>query len=595
MVARISRTFIDTLMSRVDIVEVIDRRVPLTRKGAEFLACCPFHQEKTPSFTVSPTKQFYHCFGCGAHGTAIDFIMKYANLSFVEAIQHLADALGLPVETEGHGRSTASSAAADGDLVKVVEQASQWFQQQLRIHPQGKQAGSYLKKRGLDGRTAANFAIGYAPDSWHGLTNELGRDPQALQQLMKAGLVSQKQANDGANNYYDRFRGRVMFPIHDYRGRVVAFGGRVLGQGEPKYLNSPETVLFHKGVELYGLHRARRAIDQAKRSVVVEGYLDVISLAQFGVDHVVATMGTATTRSHLQRLFRLANEIVFCFDGDRAGRSAAWKAMQVALPEMQDGRKIGFLFLPEGEDPDSCIRAEGKAAFLKRLDAPIPLPEFLYNHLMEQVDMTSLDGKARLVSLAQPLITQLPQGALREMVFSRLSSLSGLTERQLTPGAVTDRTPVERAGQTHKQPDVRPLSPLAMATSLLLQQPQLALKVTENAKFRALELQGAEVLSTIIDLVQERPTCTTAGLLESFRDSPYHRYLQKLAIRPHLIDQSVLEVYFKETLNRLLEAQQQRRRLKLLDKSRQGVLEAHEKTELVALFRARTADPDTVD
>ena len=399
MAGRIPRDFIDQLLMRVDVVEVIDRRVPLTRKGTEYKACCPFHEEKTPSFTVSQIKQFYHCFGCGANGTAIGFLMEYANLGFVEAVEELAEGAGLQVPVEDarqSGRYPGKSGGKSGEespalLVEIVAEANRWFQQQLR-GPQAKQAIAYLKGRGLDGRIAADFGIGYAPDGWDNLATALGNSEIRRRQLLKAGLVAKRddrraavksanranehsnehsndQSNDHSNgmpdaqsnpesnpelNLYDRFRNRVIFPIEDHRGRVVAFGGRILGEGEPKYLNSPETPLFHKGAELYGLHRARRAIGQAGHSIVVEGYMDVVSLAQFGVDNSVATLGTATTRTHVQRLFRLAPEIVFCFDGDRAGRAAAWKAMQIALPEMRDGRQVGFLFLPEGEDPDSC-------------------------------------------------------------------------------------------------------------------------------------------------------------------------------------------------------------------------------------------------
>ena len=316
MAGKIPSNFIDDLIARVDIVDVVDRRVPLVRKGREYQACCPFHEEKTPSFTVSPSKQFYHCFGCGAHGTAIGFLMDYANLSFVEAIEELADSMGLEVPKEAGGRQRQDPNESPGQLLKIIEQASYWFGQQLRNHPEGKQAIEYLKRRGLDGKTAASFGVGYAPDSWNGLANALGSDEESRIRLEKAGLTAKREASD-SNAYYDRFRGRVMFPIEDHRGRIVAFGGRIIGEGEPKYLNSPETSLFHKGAELYGLHRARRAIGQENRSIVVEGYMDVIGLAQYGVDYAVATLGTATTRTHLQRLFRLAPEIIFCFDGDR--------------------------------------------------------------------------------------------------------------------------------------------------------------------------------------------------------------------------------------------------------------------------------------
>ncbi|NKB76905.1 MAG: DNA primase [Gammaproteobacteria bacterium] len=590
MAGKIPNTFIDDLIARVDIVDIIDRRVPLTRKAKEYQACCPFHDEKTPSFTVSPSKQFYHCFGCGAHGTVIGFLMEYANLSFVEAIQELADGMGLSVPTEDSGSPRGNTTAREtpGELLRIVEQTSYWFQQQLRNHSGGKEAIVYLKNRGLDGRTAASFGIGYAPDGWSSLATALGTTLQNQQYLVKAGLITKKEGADDTN-YYDRFRGRIMFPIEDHRGRTVAFGGRILGQGEPKYLNSPETSLFHKGAELYGLHRARRSIGNENRSIVVEGYMDVISLAQFGVDNSVATLGTATTRTHLQRLFRLAPEIIFCFDGDRAGRSAAWKAMLIALPEMQDGRLTGFLFLPEGEDPDSWIRSKGKEGFNQQMDQSISLPEFLFDNLIKQVDMTRMEGKARLVSLAKPLLDQLPQGALKEMMFARLSSISGLTNRQLGSNLTS---PIAQSSRNRTKSITLPegqLSPLALATSLLLQNPSLAKTIVNLDGLRKLNMTGANVLLQMIDKGLTTEEQTTARLLESFRESEFHPYLEKLAGRTHLVDDQALEAYFNDTLNRLLSQQDEQHRLILLEKSRQGTLDPHEKVQLVELLQTRVA------
>ena len=591
MAGKIPRTFIDDLISRVDIVDLIDRRVPLTRKGKEYQACCPFHEEKTPSFTVSPTKQFYHCFGCGAHGTAISFLMDYANLSFVEAIQELADGAGVEVPTQDPGSAPSTPPdESPGELLRMAEQASYWFQQQLRSHSGGKQAIQYLKERGLDGRTAASFGVGYAPDSWNDLARALGTTAKAQKQLVKTGLITQKDGNSADQAFYDRFRGRVMFPIEDHRGRVVAFGGRILGSGEPKYLNSPETSLFHKGAELYGFHRARRAIDRENRSVVVEGYMDVIGLAQFGVDNAVATLGTATTRTHLQRLFRLAPEIVFCFDGDRAGRSAAYKALQVALPEMQDGRLAGFLFLPDGEDPDSWIRKNGKDEFNRQLSLAIPLPDFLFDTLTLQVDMTRMEGKARLVSLAKPLLEQLPQGALREMMFTRLSSISGLSGTQLDKSPTLATNPVRRPNHARQDLPHGQLSPLALATSLLLQKPDLANSVTNIEDLKNLDMPGSEVLTSMIGSILNHPEQTTARLLESFRDSSFHPYLEKLAGRPNLIEEHALQTYFTDTINSLLHKRVEQRRLALLEKSRQGLLTREDKDELISLLRTRVVN-----
>ena len=593
MVGKIPSSFIDELIARVDIVDVVDRRVPLTRKGKEFQACCPFHEEKTPSFTVSPSKQFYHCFGCGAHGTAIGFLMDYGNLSFAETVEELADGVGLQVPLETSNAPPPRPGEATDDFLKIVEQANQWFQDQLRNHPQAKQVVQYLKGRGLDGRIAADFGIGYAPESWSDLAEALGTTPQRQQQLVKTGLINKKDnakaaAGNSESRFYDRFRARVIFPIEDHRGRVVGFGGRIIGDGEPKYLNSPETPLFHKGAELYGLHRARRQIGAEKTSIVVEGYMDVVSLAQFGVDNAVATLGTATTRTHLQRLFRLAPEVVFCFDGDRAGRDAAWKAMQVSLPELQDGRQIGFLFLADGEDPDTTVRAEGKEGFEKRANNAKPLIDFLFDSLIDQVDMTRMDGKARLVSLAKPLLSQLPSGALRDMMFARLTSLSGLTGRQLGKNQTqTETQPRPNRNSRPQHQESGQIPPLAFATSLLLQNPSLGAKVEDLDQILALCIQGAEILGGMIKICQQQADLNTARLLEAFRDSQYHRYLEKLAMRPNYIDEEALSEQFKDTIQWLLQSGSEQRRLQLLEKSRESGLEASEKQELVELLKAR--------
>ena len=593
MSGKIPSDFIDQLIARVDIVDIIDRRLPLTRKGKEFQACCPFHEEKTPSFTVSPTKQFYHCFGCGAHGTVIGFLMDYANLGFVEAVEELADGAGLPIP---QGKAGTVAVAGEGvyDLLETVAQANRWFQQQLRTHADASQAVAYLQERGLDGKIAADFGIGFAPDSWNDLAQALATTVPARQKLLKSGLITAKdptpnqKQGDTTLNCYDRFRKRIIFPIEDHRGKVVAFGGRILGAGEPKYLNSPETSFFHKGAELYGLHRARRAIGKANKSVVVEGYMDVISLAQFGVDNAVATLGTATTRIHLQRLFRLAPEVVFCFDGDRAGRQAAWKALQVSLPEMQDGRQIGFLFLPDGEDPDTIVRAEGATAFGERVQQATPLPDFLFEHLSAEVDMNRLDGKARLVNLTNPLLFELPDGAFKAMMFARLSSLSGLTGTQL--GKQQTAKMNSRLSRKHKPTTAGQISPLASAISLLLQNPQLALVIDNFSALQQIQIKGSEVLVKMLELIQNQPEQTTARLLELFRNSIYHGYLENLAIRPTFINDDALETQFRDTILKILETQQEQDREATIEKYRQtniNELKADEKTALIALLNAR--------
>lgn len=583
MANQIPKEFIDQLMTRVDIVEVVDRYVPLTRKGKEYQACCPFHDEKTPSFTVSSVKQFYHCFGCNAHGTAIGFLMEYANLGFVEAVEELASAVGLPVPREAGQPGVSTDISTD--LFEIVAQSHRWFQQQLRTHATAKQAIAYLKERGLDGKTVIDFGIGYAPDGWDNLRRALGTDPHKKQQLLKAGMLIRSESRE---DEYDRFRGRVMFPIEDHRGKVVAFGGRVLGAGEPKYLNSPETPLFHKGAELYGLQRARRAIGAAESSIVVEGYMDVIGLAQFDIGNAVATLGTATTRTHVQKLFRLASEIVFCFDGDRAGRTAAWKAMQTALPEMQDGRQIGFLFLPEGEDPDSIVRTEKKEGFQKRVAEAQSLPDFLFKSLLANIDMERMDGRARLVSLAMPFIAKLPNGALREIMRDRLSSLSGLSEQQLeshqksTPSRLTRRAGQKTSSKRALGQGQLPL--LDAAISVLLQDPSLASSITDPEKLDILTGEGVAILRSLITESCAQPKINTARLLETFRDEPNYAYLSELAARRHFIDQGVLVQHFNDTLDRLLDGENKKQLKRIEQKFQEGVDPKELKSEMERLY-----------
>jgi DNA primase len=403
MAGLIPQDFIDDLVARADIVEVIGRRVQLKKAGREFKACCPFHDEKTPSFTVSPSKGFYHCFGCGAHGTAVGFLMEFDHMSFVEAIENLANSMGVEVPRNESDRP----ARRYDELFDLMSRVERFWQQGLRENPQ---AVEYLKQRGIDGSTAKRFGLGYAVDAWSAVLDKFGTSPEAIDRLLAAGLVIRKD-NGG---HYDRFRDRIMFPIRDVRGRCIAFGGRAMGGGEPKYLNSPETVLFHKGRELYGLHEARQALRQIDRFVVVEGYMDVVALARHGIDFSVATLGTATTADHLNRLFRLTENIDFCFDGDRAGKQAAWRALETALPHIREGRQARFVFLPDGQDPDSYVNAHGADAFIRALDDGLALSDYLIAELAQQVDLDTVDGRARLAELAKPLVARIPQGVYRD-------------------------------------------------------------------------------------------------------------------------------------------------------------------------------------
>jgi DNA primase len=527
MAGRIPEKFIDDLLARIDIVDVIDARVPLKKAGKDYKACCPFHEEKTPSFTVSADKQFYHCFGCGEHGTAIGFLMRYDRMSFPEAVRELASIAGMPVPEEA-GTSTGEGERRQADLLELLKQANQYYQRQLREHPQAAEAVDYLKGRGLSGEIAASFGLGYAPAGWDNLLKALGRDEPTREALTEAGLLARRD-NGG---YYDRFRQRVMFPIEDYRGRVVGFGGRVLGEGEPKYLNSPETPVFHKGREVYGLHRARDAIRREQRVLVVEGYMDVVALAQFGIDYVVATLGTAATRDHLERLFRYAPEVVFAFDGDRAGRDAAWRALNTVLPIMGEGRQVSFLFLPEGEDPDSLVRKEGSEAFGARIRGGSPLDEYLLDTLAAQVDLNRTDGRARLVELARPLVDRLPAGIFRDLVRERLGEKARVNQKNLSTLLGNPPTTTSKRERAPRPParGIGQQSLMRQAISLLVQHPRLAAEVSEREAIASLQQAGADLLQRLLTYLDERgPETTTAQILNHFRDSKDAGPLGKLA------------------------------------------------------------------
>ena len=437
--ARIPQHFIDELVARTDIIEVIGSRVQLKKAGREYKACCPFHDEKTPSFWVSVDKQFYHCFGCGAHGTVLGFVMDYDHLGFIEAVEELAARAGMEVPREGG--AAAGPANPHDELYVAMERAALYFRQCLSGDAR---ARDYVKRRGLDADIVQRFGVGYAAPRWDGLLERYGGTEDERQVLLRAGLIIERQpqgdeaaaGGTGAppareRGYYDRFRDRVMFPIRDTRGRTIAFGGRVLDQGEPKYLNSPETELFHKGRELYGLFEARQATRSLQRLLVVEGYMDVVSLHQAGVTYAVATLGTSTTPEHLQRIFRLVGEVVFCFDGDRAGRAAAWRALENAVAEVKQGRQVRFLFLPDGHDPDTLVREEGREAFETRLADAMPLSEYLIRELSSRVETGSVDGRARLVELARPLVRRIPSDVYRELLVNQLAGVVGMAPARL--------------------------------------------------------------------------------------------------------------------------------------------------------------------
>ena len=514
--ARIPDAFIDDLLARSDIVEVVGARVLLKKQGREYSARCPFHDERSPSFTVSPTKQFYHCFGCGAHGTAISFLMNYDRLEFLDAVEELAKRTGMEVPRETAQKNANPETQS---LFNALEAAARFFQKQLAMNDV---ARAYLEGRSVDADTRERFGIGYAPEGFSALKDALGTDDRRMQLLEKAGMFSRNERG----HVYDKFRHRIMFPIHDRRGRVIAFGGRVLSKDDsPKYLNSPETPLFHKGRELYGLWQVRQANQKIARLIVVEGYMDVVALFQHGLPEAVATLGTATTPEHAELLFRNAPDVYFCFDGDAAGRRAASRAMESVLPRMKDGRQAFFLFLPEGEDPDSLVRAEGREGFDARLSDATPLSKFFFDELSRDVHLHTLEGKGRLAERAKPYLAQIPDGAFGDLMRARLTELTGVGARATTPQT---HVPVQRAhASTGTAAPKRSL--VRSAITLLLQQPSLGLEAAIPYVFAGLRQPGVELLTELLDVVQMRPDISTGGLLELFAGREEAEALQKLA------------------------------------------------------------------
>jgi DNA primase len=536
---RIPQSFIDDLLGRADIVEVIDEYVPLKKQGSNFKARCPFHEERTASFNVNPERQIFHCFGCGAGGNAIGFLMEYEHLRFPEAVRELAGRYGLEVPEEAGGgredaaKDSAGSGLDNATLHAVNEKAARYFEYQLRNHPEAAAVHDYLRGRGIDGETAARFRLGFAPAGWRNLLGALGTDNTSRQALEELGLAVNR---NGA--VYDRFRERLMFPIRDRRGRAIAFGGRVLGDGEPKYLNSPEGPLFHKGRELYGLYEARQALRKHERALVVEGYMDVIALAQAGVGNAVAPLGTALTADQLKLLLRTVPEVVLAFDGDSAGREAAWRSLETALPEMGRGRSVRFLFLPEGEDPDSVVRAEGAEAFRARIDESAPLFEFLVQGLKERVDLNAAEGRDRLLELAGPLYGRIRDAKLRDFLVQRLDGIVKLGQQQVHRHLEAGRGR-ERGGQAPEANDrarraaelLRRQPVTRKALLLLLNDPhELAADVLAVADdLERHRSAGINLLLTVAETVQAHPDMTLGALMEHLREAPYGEGLAEIA------------------------------------------------------------------
>ena len=590
MAGRIPQSFIDELLARTDIVEVVGSRVQLKKGGREWKAPCPFHNEKTPSFWVSPDKQFYHCFGCGAHGTALGFLMEHDKLPFPDAVEELASRLGLEVPREDDGRGTRERPGED--LYSLLTQVTQFYRDALK---DSQAARDYVKRRGLNSEICVQFAIGYAPDAWDSVLKRFGGAEDRVRRLLDTGLIIERSGNR-ESGHYDRFRDRLMFPIRDIRGRTVGFGGRIIGEGEPKYLNSPETPLFHKGRELYGLYEARQALRQVDRLLVVEGYMDVVRLAQAGIHYAVATLGTATTPEHLNRLFRVTNEVVFCFDGDRAGRTAAWRALENALGHARDGRQLKFLFLPEGEDPDSLVGKEGQEAFEARLGTALPLSEFLVGQLASQVDLGSVDGRAQLAELARPMVQRVPEGIYRELLLDRLAEEVRMPASRLFALLGLDGSaPATRRQQSSARPRQgvsagrRPL--LTQAIMLVLHHPGAARDVLDLEALRTVPARGVDVLVELIEAVAANPRLTTAQLVERWRDRPEGARLAELAAAESLVpDRAAAERELSMGIRKLIAAAGPGRRLdELIAASGERKLTPEEQQEFQALLGARQA------
>ncbi|WP_122678043.1 DNA primase [Pseudomonas viridiflava] len=633
MAGLIPQSFIDDLLNRTDIVDVVSSRVQLKKTGKNFSACCPFHKEKTPSFSVSPDKQFYYCFGCGAGGNALGFIMDHDNLDFPQAVEDLAKAAGMEVPREQGVKGQKPRQPTDSPLYPLLTAAAEFYRQALKNHPTRRAAVDYLKGRGLSGEIARDFGLGFAPPGWDNLYKHLSSDTLQQKVMIDAGLLIE---NAETGKRYDRFRDRVMFPIRDSRGRVIAFGGRVLGDDKPKYLNSPETPVFHKGQELYGLFEARKYNRNLDEIIVVEGYMDVIALAQQGLRNAVATLGTATSEEHLKRLFRVVPNVLFCFDGDQAGRNAAWRALEATLSSLQDGRRARFLFLPEGEDPDTLVRSEGTDAFRARINQHAqPLADYFFEQLTKEADPRSLEGKAHMATLAAPLIDKVPGANLKTLMRQRLTEITGLSGEavsQLVQNAPSEAppsydpyvdydampdfadyqpqggyeaqqewTPKKTGGPNQKKWEKKPWDkkgkrgdfepraprvptavepPMQAALRTLLHHPELAEKVENASHFAAEDQSQAQLLVSLIEARQKNPNLRSLQLIARWHGTEQGRLLRALAEKEWLIEADNLEQQFFDTITSLSARQRERSLEHLISKARQTELSAEEKIQL---------------
>jgi DNA primase len=579
---RIPREFIDQLIARTDVVDFIDSYVPLKKNGANFKACCPFHDEKSGSFVVSPAKQIYHCFGCGVGGNVISFIMAYDNCNFIEALELLAkrNNIALPTYT---GSSNTQATKSKDDLFEIMIEATKFYQLQLKTHAQAQRVKSYLIDRGLSGETAKRYQLGFAPDGWDNLLNHLKQKNFSVASLNEAGLINQKSQD----KTYDRFRDRVMFPIRNRQGKVIGFGGRVIDQGEPKYLNSPETPLFYKGRELYGLYELLQAQRNPEHIIIVEGYMDVLALAEQGINCAVATLGTATTEQHIQILSRHCDQIIFCFDGDEAGSKAAWRALTTTLPIISADKIVRFIFLADDQDPDSFVRANGKEGFLNLCQTSLSLTEFFIKHLAQTLDMSLADHRAKFLKLATPLVKSMSDEDLQRVLCQELASKARVPYQQVL-GAMTSLQ-----AATYKpslSTNTQSPSNLRKAISIAIQHPKLACQ--PQTPIPALSY-GHELLSQLLEFIKTNPNLSTASILEHWRELPSFKHLTKLAGQPLLIiDEEGLAQEFKDALDRICCESVEHKVNELMDKAKKGLLSTDEKQKLYALLSEQNVVTD---
>jgi DNA primase len=569
MSGRISREFIDDLLVRVDIVDLIDSHIPLKKTGNNYVARCPFHTEKTPSFSVNRNKQFFHCFGCGASGNAISFLMDFSHLDFIEAVEDLANFAGIDVQRESLDINSAYKKDDLSNLYLLMDRVASFYVEQLRLTPK---AIDYLKARSVKGEIARDFILGYAPDKWNALTEKFDQ-----QLLIDAGLLVIK--DDG--RAYDRFRDRIMFPIRDKRARIIGFGGRVIDDSLPKYLNSPETSLFHKGKEVYGLYELLEKNSKPQRILIVEGYLDVIALAQYGINYAVAALGTATSQAHLDLLFRFSSELVFCFDGDRAGREAAWRAMESTFSCLKHGRQMRIMILPKNHDPDSLVREEGLAGFTARVQSAQPLSDYFFEHFTEELNLSEMEGRAQLIGKAKPYLEKLPEGVFKEMMFDRLKELSGQSSLESLENLVIG----DFAKQKPLQFEPSRLSSARVAIALLLQRPSLAeIVIQKDIDWNGLEFRGMQLFKNILEVIGDKKSINTAVLIEHYRDTNEEKSVKALALLDVYVSDDKIEDVFCDALNVLLKQARDVGISKLLAKAQAKSLEMEEQELLIKML-----------